>query len=177
MVCYTTMLWYREAIREKIMRRIILAFALAGILGVPAKADETLKYRIVQHYTSNQNQQVGDVDRHFMGVARLIGVAFFPDGSTAKTVVVATFDTTLPVGGTANGYGSVTFADGSELWVKWSGTIKIEKGSMTERGTAIVIGGKGRYADAKGDGTWEENTIGTEADAIQIIDNVVNIQK
>jgi hypothetical protein len=34
------------------MRRIILAFALAGILGVPAKADETLKFRTVQYTTS-----------------------------------------------------------------------------------------------------------------------------
>jgi hypothetical protein len=49
------------------MSRIIIICALAGILSVPAKADETLKWRIVQHYTSNQNQQVGDVDRHVMG--------------------------------------------------------------------------------------------------------------
>jgi hypothetical protein len=39
-------------VREEIMRRIILAFALAGILGVPAKADETLKFRTVQYTTS-----------------------------------------------------------------------------------------------------------------------------
>jgi hypothetical protein len=54
---------------------------------------------------------------------------------------------------------------------------KIEKGDMTEKGSMIVTGGKGRYADAKGDGTWEENTIGTGADAMQIIDNVLNIKK
>ena len=35
------------------MSRIILAFALAGILSVPAKADETLKWRHVMHATSN----------------------------------------------------------------------------------------------------------------------------
>jgi hypothetical protein len=53
------------------MRRIIIRCAIAGIFALPAKADETLKYRIVQHATSNQNLQVGD-DRHFIGVSRLI---------------------------------------------------------------------------------------------------------
>jgi hypothetical protein len=36
------------------MRRIILTVALAGILSVPAKADETLKFRKVQYTTSQQ---------------------------------------------------------------------------------------------------------------------------
>jgi hypothetical protein len=96
----------------------VAAGAVCAVFAMPAKADETLKYRIVQHYTSNQNQQVGDVDRHFVGLARLVGIALFPDGSTGSTVVTATFDSIPPSGqGTATGYGGVTFADGSELWV------------------------------------------------------------
>jgi hypothetical protein len=165
------------------MVRIIIAIA-AIVLAMPAKADETLKYRIVQHYTSNQNQQVGDVDRHFVGLARLVGIALFPDGSTGTTVVTAAFDSIPPSGqGTANGYGGVTFADGSELWVKWTGTLKFSRSpdgapKLTEKGTMIVIGGKGRYAGAKGDGTWElPEQVGTGADVIQILDNVINIKK
>jgi hypothetical protein len=135
------------------MRRIILALALAGILGVPAKADETLKYRIVRHYTSNQSHQVGDVDRHVIGVARLVGIALFPDGSTGTTVVFGAYDSTPPSGGAINGYSSITFADGSELWSKWTGTINSFR-PLIEKGPAIVIGGNGRYAGAKGDSTW-----------------------
>jgi hypothetical protein len=56
------------------MHRIILACALAGILGVPAKADETFKWRRVHHYASNQSQQVGN--GHILGVIRLPGIAF-----------------------------------------------------------------------------------------------------
>ncbi len=59
------------------MSRIIIICALASILGVPAKADETLKWRHVQHYTSNQSQLVGDVNGHVLGVVRLPGIAFF----------------------------------------------------------------------------------------------------
>jgi hypothetical protein len=151
---------------------------LAGILSVPAKADETLKWRIVQHYTSNQSQQVGDVDRHVMGVARLVGIAFFADGSTGSTVVVATYDSTPPSGGTVNGYSSVTFTDGSELRFKSTGTLNFSPKGLTEKGTAIVIGGKGRYAGATGEGTWElPGQVGSGADVIQDIDNVTNIKK
>jgi hypothetical protein len=139
------------------------------------KRDETLKYRFVQHATFNQNQQVGDVDRHVMGVSRLVGIVFFPDGSIAGTdVVVATYDSTPP-NGTTNGYGITTFADGSELWASFTGTIKFGN-PTTERGTTTVIGGKGRYAGAKGDGTWEA-VVTRGPESIQVIDNVLNIKK
>ena len=61
------------------MRCITLACALAGILNVPAKADETLKWRHVHYATSNQTQQVGDANGHILGLNRLSGMAFFPD--------------------------------------------------------------------------------------------------
>jgi hypothetical protein len=55
-------------VREENMRRIIFACALAGVLSVPAKADETLKWRHVHHATSFQTQQVGDVDGHTLSL-------------------------------------------------------------------------------------------------------------
>jgi hypothetical protein len=121
---------------------------LAAVFALPAKADEALKYRFVQHATSNQNQQVDDVDRHVIGVSRAVGIAFFPDGSMPGTdVVLATYDPTPP-NGTTNGYGITTFADGSELWASFTGTIKFGN-PTTEKGTTTVIGGKGRYAGSE----------------------------
>jgi hypothetical protein len=78
-------------VREEIVR-IILACALAGILGVPAKADETLKYRTIYHTTSVQSQNIPDADEHIVGVAHGVGVASFPDGSVALDNNTATFD-------------------------------------------------------------------------------------
>jgi hypothetical protein len=153
------------------MRRIILACALAGILGVPAKADETVKWRHVHHATSFQTQQVGDVDGHTLNLFRLPGIAFFSDGSTGTSLVVGTSDAVSGVGLTINGYYTVNFGDGSALWLKYTGTGKFP----TIKGTAIVIGGKGRYAGAKGDGTFEGETVGPEG--FQYVDNVVNIKK
>jgi hypothetical protein len=154
------------------MRRFILACALAGILSVPAKADETVKWRHVHQLTGFQTQQVGDADGHTLNLFRLPGIAFFPDGSIGTTLVIGTSDGTIGVGATTNGYYTVSFADGSALWLKFTGTNK----APTGKGTAIVIGGTGRYAGAKGEGTFEgASTSGP--DAFQYIDNVVNIKK
>jgi hypothetical protein len=41
------------------MYRILMCAALAGILSVPAKADETVKWRHVHHGASNHTLEVG----------------------------------------------------------------------------------------------------------------------
>jgi hypothetical protein len=131
----------------------------------------------VQHATSFQTQQVGGVDGHTLILFRWSGIAFFPDGSTGTSLVVGASDAVVGVGGTTNGYYTVNSADGSELWLKYTGTFKPSTaGKLALKGTATVIGGKGRYAGAKGDGTWEgEETRG--ADVMEYIDNVINIKK
>jgi hypothetical protein len=75
--------------------------------------------------------------------------------------------------GSVNGYGTVTFSEGSELWTKYTGTVFPREGSkMLRKGTYIVVGGKGRYAGAKGDGTWEGDGAPIGSDAITYIDNI-----
>jgi hypothetical protein len=143
-----------------------------GYLRYAAKADETLKWRHVHHYASNQSQDVGN--GHIVGVVRLPGIAFLPDGSIATSLVIGTNDTVDGVGSTVNGYYTVNFADGSALWLKFTGTTKPGNPSKL-KGTAIVIGGKGRYAEAKGDGTWEGGAVPSGEGAY--IDNVINIKK
>src|SRR5229473_5302639 len=86
-----------------------------GILSVPAKADETVKWRHVHHYASNQSQQVGN--GHVVGVVRLPGIAFFSDGTIGTSLVIGTYDAVPGSGSTGGGYYTVTFADGSELWL------------------------------------------------------------
>jgi hypothetical protein len=129
---------------------------LSAILAMPAKADETLKFRTVQHATSVQTLKV-DANGHTIGLARTVGIIFLPDGSSAGTVlIVGTFDAVIGSEATADGYSIPTFTDGSELWLKYTGTVKYPNGGkVLQKGTFIVVGGKGRYAGAKGDGTWE----------------------
>jgi hypothetical protein len=106
------------------MYRTILCAAAAGgvIFAMPAKADETLKVLSagVHITSSNQAQRVGDVEGHFLAAFRAEGTVAFPDGSTGTTVTVATSDIVVGSGGTDNGYNPITFADGSELWFKYT---------------------------------------------------------
>jgi hypothetical protein len=148
---------------------------LAAIFTMPAKADETEKWRHVHHYASNQSQEVGN--GHILGVIRMPGIAFFPDGSIGTSLVARTYDAVPNSGSTGGGYYTITFADGSELWLTYTGENKVIASATKAKGTAIVIGGKGRYAGAKGDGTYEGEATGGAPDGIQYIDNVINVKK
>jgi hypothetical protein len=170
------------------MRRIILACALAAILSVPAKADETLKFRVVQYVASQQFHQVGDVTGHVQGIQRYIGIASFPDGSTGRTTAWNMFDgvTGTGNGGTSNGYQSIVFSDGSELWIKYSGPYKVVSQTpdalhVSGNTTFTITGGKGRYAGAKGDGTAQndKNRVGSAipGETLGVTDVVMNIKK
>jgi hypothetical protein len=165
------------------MKSKLALIGLAAIFTMPAKADETLKFRVVQYVASNQNQQIGDVTNHVQGFVRYPGIASFPDGSTARTTVFNAYDGIAGPGGggTVNGYENIVFSDGSELWWKYIGAYKIDsKGVLSGGGTFTVTSGKGRYAGAKGDGTYEGvQTSGAAAgsEVLGALDFVVNIKK
>jgi hypothetical protein len=167
-------------------RTILCAAAGAAIFAMPAKADETLKFRVVQYVALNQAQQIGDVPNHVQGFVRYPGMASFPDGSTARTTVFNAYDGIAGPGGggTVNGYENIIFSDGSELWWKYIGTYKVDsKGALSAGGTFTVISGKGRYAGAKGDGTYEGMQTSGAAGAaagseiLSALDFVANIKK
>jgi hypothetical protein len=117
---------------------------------------------------------------HIVGVVRLPGIAFLPDGSIGTSLVIGTYHAVPGSGSIGNGYYTITFADGSELWLTYTAELKViapEKPATKAKGTATVVGGKGRYAGAKGEGTFEGEATGGAPDGIQYIDNVINIKK
>jgi hypothetical protein len=93
----------------------VICFGAANI----AKADESVKFRIVMHATSNQTQDVGDVDGHTMSLSHFSGLALFPDGSVGTANFTFTGDYIRGTG-TFLTYFKVTLKDGSTLW--WKGT-------------------------------------------------------
>jgi hypothetical protein len=74
------------------MRSILLAIVVLNGISTSPLADETLKWRHVQHAASVQTLQVGDHNGHALTLYRTPGIAFLPDGSTAATVVIGTSD-------------------------------------------------------------------------------------
>jgi hypothetical protein len=122
------------------------------------------------------------------GFSRYVGIATFPDDSTGGTTVWTAYDGVAGAGngGASNGYGSIIFSDGSELWTKFSGTYKITSVTqnavhLVANGTLTVTGGKGRFEGVKGDGTWEgpQDRVGSSipGETLAVVDYVVNLKK
>lgn len=162
--------------KQHVIPALTTAMLLGLIYSTAARADETLKWRHVQHNASVQSQDVGDVNGHSLYLYQLPGMAFFADGSIGSSLVVGTSDLTNG-SGTNNGYLTLNFNDGSALFMKYAGTNKSEANRSPRGGTFTVIGGKGRYEGAKGDGTWDGDGTRSGPAAIVYIDGVVNIKK
>jgi hypothetical protein len=157
---------------------ILAALAFVGLGAFrPAHADEMLELRAVMHANSVQTQDVGDVDGHAVGVARFSGIASFQDGSTATTYFIATIDYVKGTG-TDSSYGNLTFDDGSVLWYKTSGMATVDGARTIFRGMITVLGGKGRFAGAKGEGGYNgARIVPLAAGADLFLDQMINVKK
>jgi hypothetical protein len=116
-----------------------------------ASADATLKYRSIWHTTFTQSQNVLDTDGHIVAAIRSEGVVSL-DGSVAVDNFTGTLDYTKGSGPTVV-YDDITFSDGSALFLKMPGMTTAEGPRSTFKNAITIIGGKGRFAGAKGDGT------------------------
>ena len=163
-------------------RRSMLTLSTGALLCLCAAsnawADETLKYRQFTHATNVQTIDVGDVDGHLLGVNRQSGIASFPDGSVATAYFTALTDYVKGSGIAPVNYTNVTFEDGSVLWIKGTNTTVAEGNKSIIKGTLTLIGGKGRYAGATGDGTFSGVRLAPLATGADLyIDYTVNVKK
>jgi hypothetical protein len=142
-----------------------------------ARADETLKFRMITHVTSAQSLDIGDVDGHVASLARFSGLAFFSDDTVGTVYFISTTDYTKGAG-TFTLYPILTFEDGSVLLLKSVGTGTVDGTKTQFVGTLTVLGGKGRFNGAKGDGTLtgtRYTPLSVGADLVS--DYTVNIEK
>jgi hypothetical protein len=160
------------------MKRLFVFSAIALLaVGAAAKADETLKYRAVMHGTSVQPQDVGDVDGHSLTLVRFSGITEFADGATGTGYFVGIADYTK---GNGKGftYTNLTLDDGSTLWFTQDQKTRVEGTKSIFEGTITVLGGKGRFAGAKGDGTFTgARTVPLASGADLYFDYVINLKK
>jgi hypothetical protein len=169
-----------QKVREKAMRRIVLAWALAGILSAPAKADEVLKYRYFTRADVVQTHDVGDVDGHLVGFARISGLISLSDGSVGTTYWTTLYDF-VKGAGPYTSYGNLALKDGSVLWWKVTGPSNPIDNNATATypdAPLSVLHGTGRFAGAKGDGTATGTRItGPGVGAMFWGDVVINVKK
>jgi hypothetical protein len=157
------------------MKQLLLAAALCSI-SATAFADEVVKWRHVQHTAAFQAQNIDDTKGHQLALYRLPGLAMFSDGTIGSTMVVGAADN-INGSGSVNGYNTVTLSDGSVVYLKYTGTVQVTGSNTLRKGTFTVTGGTGRYAGAKGEGTWEGNGASICPDATSYVDCVVTIKK
>jgi hypothetical protein len=162
-------------------RRGLLSLMAAGLIGIwaasSARADEVLKFRVIMHATSVQSQDIGDIDGHAALLSRFSGLASFPDGTVGTTYFIAANDY-VKGAGTFSLYNNLTLQDGSVLWYKTNGTTTVDGTTSLFKGTVTVLGGKGKYEGAKGDGTVAgARLVPLAAGADLYNDLVINIKK
>ncbi|HQT98360.1 MAG TPA: hypothetical protein PK416_10880 [Thermodesulfobacteriota bacterium] len=126
---------------------------------------EEVAGRNVGHSQKTEMMEVGDVPGHFMGVSQFHVLAFYTKGPDKGEIITRMGTSTFDVvkgKGTATGYEVKPFRDGSMVVLKNSGTsTPIDGGKKTAfEGTWEVVGGTGRYAGAKGTGTYKGERIG-----------------
>jgi hypothetical protein len=161
------------------MRSLLLAITALSVIETSALADETLKYRTVYYTTSVQSQNIPDADGHIVGIVHAVGIATFPDGSTATDNFTTVVDYTKGSGPIALSYGDITFNDGSVLFTKSIGATITEGQRSTFKGTMTIISGRGRFAGAKGDGTFAGERFQPQpgAGAQLYNDFIINVKK
>lgn len=117
------------------------------------------------HTVKSEMMEVGDIPGHFVGVSVTRGIAYYTKGPDKGAIIprmgTSTFDV-VNGKGTVTGYEVKTFNDGSTIDLKWSGTLTPADGGKrsTGDGTWDLAGGTGRFAGAKGSGTWKSERVG-----------------
>jgi hypothetical protein len=137
------------------MRKVLLtSIALYALPFHHAFAGEGLKIRTFSHLVSVNSQDVGDVDGHTMSLIRVQGIAAFADGSLGTSYFTVFTDYVKGSGPIPVSYVNITANDGSVLWLQAPGTGVTQGQNANVKGTLQVLGGTGKFAGAKGDGTW-----------------------
>jgi len=151
--------------------------AMALLLGsAPALAAEKMTWKEVSHLTLVHKIKVADAEDHLVGIYEHRGVVLFTGGRQGAYVSQGRFDVYDREGGERNhdGYGKMSFADGSTIIFKCRGKETFKEGSKLPwvSGQGAFIKGTGRYEGIKGSLTYEGgyvtglNADGTGGDAV-----------
>jgi hypothetical protein len=161
------------------MRKVLLVTVALCAISTAAFADETLKYRMIAHGVSLQQMNVPDGNGHVIAVFQLAGLISMQDGTVGQANITGMLDY-INGFGPYTSYVSLTFSDGSALYIREEGksTREGDKGVLT--GVDTIIGGKGRYAGAKGDGSSTgarvSHPLGPSVDSQLYVDATLNIK-
>jgi hypothetical protein len=165
--CRTAGFEFATAARPQVRRTMWRARALAllavtgFVVPPPAHGQDLGSSRRVQDTVKMTAAEVGDVPEHVVGVVQFKGLTFFANGEVATHANPATFDLTNG-SGPHQGYVVHYFDDGSTSIERYQGEAKLSADGKrtTVTGTFQCIGGTGRFAGLKGEGTYRGERLG-----------------
>ena len=144
----------------------IVAGVLLVLSTAPAAwAQKTVneKGRVAYHYVKTEVMQAADVPGHIIGIADASGLRF-PDTGEIGTYATKTIFDLINGTGSHQSYTVVTFDDGSTMISKAKGVSTAHSdGTSTFEGTYTYVGGTGRFAGIKGDGSYTGRRVGPVA--------------
>lgn len=141
---------------------VLVLLAVAGLVAPTlADAQDLGTSRRVQGTAEVTTLEVGDVPGHVVGVVEFKGLSFFAGGEVATHTNPATFELTNG-SGPHQGYVVHYFDDGSTSIERYRGEARMSadgKRTLVE-GIFECVGGTGRFAGIKGEGTYRGERLG-----------------
>lgn len=147
------------------MIAVTLVAMMVLLVPMVQAAEETVG-RSVYHTIKAETMEVGDVPGHIIVVAQHSGLGFFTKGPAAGQIATrkgVAYTDVVKGKGTFTNYIVYTFRDGSTVVHKATGTSTPVDGGKTVafEGTYEVAGGTGKFAGAKGKGTFKAERLGS----------------
>jgi hypothetical protein len=108
-----------------------------------------------------------------MSVVKASGLVSFADGGIGTTTFTTITDYVKGTGDIVRVYQGITLNDGSQLWIKTTGTATVEGAKTDLKGAVTILGGTGKFAAVKGEGTMSGERMQTLASGAELYNYVV----
>ena len=130
---------------------IFIISAWFVVFNTQAAAETVKKAKVTCYLVKVEAIPVPDVEGHIVGVYERRGVGVSEDGEVAAYHALGTFDF-IKHQGPFQGYGQLTYKDGSTTIIKYQGTFTLTPGEKlpTLAGKGEYIKGTGRFQGVKG---------------------------
>jgi hypothetical protein len=142
---------------------------LVALVGTASAGEHVLEFKLVVRPVEAKTLEAPNIDGQIVLLNKMSGVAFFKDGRVASKDFIYSADYNKGAG-PFFGYSTYQFEDGSSITARFAGT---ERAGQPTHGDYTVISGTGKYAGAKGTGSFD--SVSTKLTSASLLNGKFNI--